>query len=306
MGALSEERLRAALSEQQRWGGRLGQILVKMRALQEPALLAALSTQLSVPVAALDTIQIPAEITALVPRATCEELGVLPFALRGNFLDLAMLDPSELNSLERVRVMVRKNVRPFLVGPQTFERALKRSFEVPVAAVMPRGLPELEHMFGGDLVDPDTAPAAPPLAPLAPLAPARPIEMDEPPARPPSLVPPQAAFAAPPRVTAVPVDLDDPPEAPQPSEVPPAGGYDLGQLQESASADLIPAWASSLMDLLGSARGEIAGLSDRVAQMEALLARDEAVLRKLLALLVSGGVCTQEQLMLALKTAQEG
>ena len=309
MGALSDERLRAALSEQQRWGGRLGQILVQMRAVQEPALLAALSTQLSVPVAPLDTIQIPTDVAALVSRAVCEELGVLPFALRGSFLDLAMLDPSELDSIERVRVLSRKNVRPFLVGPQTFERALKRCFEAPAAsATMPRGLPELDPMFGGDLIDPDPEPPPPPPArATAPLPPARPIEVDEPPPRPrrTTFVPPSAAPAPPPKLAPIaPLDLDDPPE---PVRAPPlTDGYDLGALREGSASDPTPAWAAALSEQLAQARSEIAGLAGRVVHMEALISRDEAVLRKLLALLVAGGVCTQEQLMVALRTAQEG
>ncbi len=315
MGALTDERLRAALSEQQRWGGRLGQILVQMRAVPEPALLAALSTQINVPVAALDSVQISAEATALVPRGVCEELGVLPFALRGNFLDLAMLDPNELDAIERIRVMSRKNVRPFLVGPLTYERALKRAYDAPSAG-SPAGIPELEQMFGGDLLDPDPAP---PAATLPPMAPARPIDVDPPePAPPPPfevpegfpVPPPPPMFmppAAPPRPALAPLDLDDPP-APRaaPPEDTPAEGYDLGELRESAPPELMPAWAAAMTAQLAAARGEIEGLAGRIVQMEALLARDEAVLRKVLSLLVAGGVCTQEQLMLALRTAQEG
>ena len=320
MGALTDERLRAALSEQQRWGGRLGQILVQMRAVAEPALLAALSTQMNTPVAALDTVQLSAEATALIPRAVCEELGVLPFALRGNFLDLAMLDPTELDSIERIRVMSRKNVRPFLVGPLTYERALKRAYDAPIAGSTV-GIPELEQMFGGEMLDVDPPPQAPPPPgpTLPPMAPARPIDVEPEvappppfevphgfpvPPPPPSFVPPPRQ--PPPRPALAPLDLDDPPEPPTPAaETTPAEGYDLGELRESAPPEGVPAWAAAMAAQLAAAHGEIEGLAARLAQMEALLARDEAVLRKVLSLLVAGGVCTQEQLVLALRTAQE-
>ena len=55
--AITDTQLKAALSEQQKWGGRLGEILVRMNILTEEMLVKALSKQLAVPAINLDTIQ---------------------------------------------------------------------------------------------------------------------------------------------------------------------------------------------------------------------------------------------------------
>ena len=55
-GVLDEYKLNAALAEQQRWGGRLGRVLVDMGFVSEEILVKALSKQLAVPVAQSGTL----------------------------------------------------------------------------------------------------------------------------------------------------------------------------------------------------------------------------------------------------------
>ena len=48
-GLLDETQLRVALGEQKRWGGTIGRVLIDMRIVEENALVAALSRQLTRP-----------------------------------------------------------------------------------------------------------------------------------------------------------------------------------------------------------------------------------------------------------------
>src|SRR5216117_2766791 len=95
-GVLDETRLRAALAEQRRWGGPLGRILVEMGGISEEVMVQALSHQLNFPAINLDTKVIPTDVLDLVPPELAEQHSVLPFAVQGKFLDVAMADPTNL------------------------------------------------------------------------------------------------------------------------------------------------------------------------------------------------------------------
>jgi len=58
-GVVTQEQLDGALEQQASWGGKLGSILVRMRALSEDLLVKALSRQLNIPRADLSQINIP-------------------------------------------------------------------------------------------------------------------------------------------------------------------------------------------------------------------------------------------------------
>jgi type IV pilus assembly protein PilB len=132
-GVLAEPQLRAALTEQRRWGGPLGRILVDMKLITEEAMVQALSHQLNLPAVNLDVKTIPNEVLELIPGDLAEQLSVVPFAVQGKFLDLAMVDPTNISAIDTLRTRTRLNVRPYLAGPKTIERALAKHYGRGVA-----------------------------------------------------------------------------------------------------------------------------------------------------------------------------
>ena len=58
-GVIDQKRLDAALAEQQRWGGRLGRIIVSMKILSEEAIVQALARQLSIPITDFQELEVP-------------------------------------------------------------------------------------------------------------------------------------------------------------------------------------------------------------------------------------------------------
>jgi len=194
-GVLDETRLRAALIEQQRWGGPLGRLLVDMKLIDERTLVDAMSRQLHIPQVDLDATEIPRAVTDLVPGDLAEQHSVMPFAQPMKFLDLAMADPTNLGIVDELQIRTRLNVRPHLAGPKAIERAIARYYGRGIAV-------------GG--------------------------------------------------MARRPIDLEP-------------------------------------------ANAEVMALQKRVSQLEALVQRDEAVLRKVLALLVEKGVATREEIVELLK-----
>src|SRR5215471_10067002 len=127
-GVLDETKLRAALGEQQRWGGQLGKILIDMKFITEQALVEALSTQLHVPAANLDGQSIASDALDRIPADICEQYSLIPFGIEGKFLDVAMSDPTNLAVIDELRIRTRLNLRPYLAGPRTIERAIARHY----------------------------------------------------------------------------------------------------------------------------------------------------------------------------------
>ena len=132
-GVLAEPQLRAALTEQRRWGGPLGRILVDMKLISEEAMVQALSHQLNLPAVNLDQRTIQQDALDTVPGELAEQLSVVPFTLQGKFLDLAMSDPTNISTIDTLRTRTRLNIRPYLAGPKAIERALSRHYGRGVA-----------------------------------------------------------------------------------------------------------------------------------------------------------------------------
>jgi hypothetical protein len=130
-GMLDELQLRAALAEQRKWGHPLGRTLVEMKLIDEKTLVAALSRQLNISAIDPEAIdQIPREVLALLSFDFCLENGCIPFRhnAKGNFLDVAMTDPTNPELFDKIRVATRCNVRPCLVGPVAFDAAVRRHY----------------------------------------------------------------------------------------------------------------------------------------------------------------------------------
>jgi hypothetical protein len=129
---VSESQLKAALSEQQKWGGRLGEIVVRMNLVTEDMLVKALSKQLNVPAVNLEGVQgVPAHVRAKIPVGTAKALCVLPLQLReeGKALIVAMAEPQNLKHLDTLRSLSGLKIIPQIAGRQAIARAFGRLYD---------------------------------------------------------------------------------------------------------------------------------------------------------------------------------
>ncbi len=127
-GAIDDMQLRSALADQRRWGRPLGRTLVEMRLIKEDDLVRVLAKQLGLEAIDLDKLQILSAVLALVPKHIAKQHNVVPFAQPMKFLDVAMLDPTNLGIIDELRIRTQLNVRPYLAGPKMIERNLERYY----------------------------------------------------------------------------------------------------------------------------------------------------------------------------------
>lgn len=263
-GILDETRLRVALGEQRRWGGPLGRILVDMKLVSEDSMVSALSQQLNFPTVNLEQRTVGKEVLDLLPGELAEQHSVVPFNMQGKFVDVAMADPTNLGIIDELRIRTRLNVRPYLCGPKMIERAINRLYGrgVSNALVASGGKVEYEGEIAGERV----------------------VDLQNPGAN-------QGATV---------VDMGG-----QSAAARRAQAFDMVTPPPDMKAGLTAAVAAGVKEAtapLGAPRlderaREIAVLQARVQHLEALVARDEDVLRKLLVLLIEKGVASREEIL---------
>src|SRR4051812_34738604 len=99
---LNDGQLKAALAEQQKWGGRLGDILVRMNLVAEELLVRALGKQLNIQAVNLDSLTTLApQVKAKIPAATARDICAVPLGLKdeGKTLIVAMAEPQDVEAI---------------------------------------------------------------------------------------------------------------------------------------------------------------------------------------------------------------
>ena len=129
-GAISSTQLNAALSEQRRWGGRLGGILVKMQFVSESLLVRALSKQLGIDIADAKHLDVPRSIVRRLDAEQLRAAAACPVKVDrdSRTLFVAMADPTDLRTVDEIRFRTSHRVVPQRAGEEEIGRAIDRLF----------------------------------------------------------------------------------------------------------------------------------------------------------------------------------
>jgi len=121
-GIITETQLKAALSEQQIWGGRLGTHLVNMGLITEEQLVEAISEQLGIPRIDFRKSPVFEEALKLLDKNTCQKYAVLPVVTKTvrnqRQLMLAMADPTSFDIIREIEFRTASRVVP-VVAPES-------------------------------------------------------------------------------------------------------------------------------------------------------------------------------------------
>ena len=127
-GVITDLQLHAALAEQQQWGGKLGDILVRMEFLTEEILVRALSKQTGILRADL-TGDPDRPSLALIPAEVAEEFGLVPIGLKDErrTIVVAMSDPLNIGVTDHLRSLTgAKKIDSQLAGASAIRNAISR------------------------------------------------------------------------------------------------------------------------------------------------------------------------------------
>ncbi|MBA5865501.1 MAG: type II secretion system protein GspE [Nitrospira sp. CR1.3] len=127
---LPEAKLLEALNLQQTKGGRLGELLLRLRAIEEDQLLQALAQQFGMPwLPHLDATQIDHEWIKKVPIHFARRYRVLPIKADEGAIMVATTDPMETAALDDLRLLLGMPVKPVLTSSLTLMGCLNRVYD---------------------------------------------------------------------------------------------------------------------------------------------------------------------------------
>lgn len=110
-GLISEDQLEFALKEQKRTGERLGNILRQLNLITEDDLAKALAEAAGIEHISVRTLSIDPNVVTALPEAIARKYKVFPIAVEANSITIAMADPLDVGTIDRVQQQARRYVK---------------------------------------------------------------------------------------------------------------------------------------------------------------------------------------------------
>ncbi|HEY6288271.1 MAG TPA: hypothetical protein VIW48_02390, partial [Nitrospiraceae bacterium] len=127
---LTEAKLLEAINIQGTKGGRLGEILIRLRAITEDQLLQALAVQFELPwLPNLDVSQVDHEWVKKVPIHFARRFHVLPLKTEDGAVLVATTDPMESAALDDLRLLLGLPIKPVLTSSLSLLACLNRVYD---------------------------------------------------------------------------------------------------------------------------------------------------------------------------------
>jgi hypothetical protein len=125
---ISRRDLDRALEEHKVSGERLGRYLVEKDMVDEKDLAAVLADQYGVPAADVENMAVPVEALMRLPEKMARRHMVLPLAIGESAIEVAMLNPSDIDAIKHIEFATSLRVRPLIVTESALESAIDRLY----------------------------------------------------------------------------------------------------------------------------------------------------------------------------------
>ncbi len=125
---IDEVQMQIALAEQKQTGKRFGSTLVDLKFIDENVLAAFLSKQIDIPCISLLHVDIPKKVLRKISRAVAQECKAVPVRIEGERLEVAMVDPTDLEVLDRLEQAAGMTVAPLIAPESSIRTMLERCY----------------------------------------------------------------------------------------------------------------------------------------------------------------------------------
>lgn len=127
-GLLSQEQLVEVLNKQRDQGGRLGEVLLRLKMLDEKAVTAALADHFSMEYVHFDEThqidRIDRDVARLLPESIAKRFCLVAVAEEDNHIVVAMADPLNVVAIDTVTLKLKRPIRPAISSPREIHRAI--------------------------------------------------------------------------------------------------------------------------------------------------------------------------------------
>ncbi|HEY8503738.1 MAG TPA: hypothetical protein VIL46_04095 [Gemmataceae bacterium] len=157
-GIVRDEQLREAEAcRTARTDPALAEAVIALGYAERIAVLRTLAEALGLPFIDLREVEIPAAVIELVPESVARENLVLPLALEGNALQIAVFDPADSHTLQKLQFILNKVIRPVLAERDQLREAINRHY----GEVETESVDSMLSEFTDTAIDFDECPPAP-------------------------------------------------------------------------------------------------------------------------------------------------
>ena len=130
---IDEVQMQIALAEQKQTGKRFGSTLVDLQFIDENVLAAFLSRQIDIPCISLLHVEVPRKVLRRIPRALALECKAIPVRIDGERLEVAMVDPTDLDALDRLEKAAAMTVVPLIAPESSIQTMIAKCYPEEVA-----------------------------------------------------------------------------------------------------------------------------------------------------------------------------
>ncbi len=125
---VTQERLQEALEVQKKEGGRLSDIIVRLKLVKETDLISALSEGLRLPLIDLKRFKIDPEIAKIISADIARRYLIIPVSRLGDTVTLAMADPLNIFAIDTVESLTGFKINPIISSGSDILQAIEQSY----------------------------------------------------------------------------------------------------------------------------------------------------------------------------------
>lgn len=123
---VTEQQFDQAQQQAQETGQDVGDVLVSQGLISEERLIKLKAYILGIPFVNLEDEKIPAEVLKIIPEPIARSHNIIAFRKEGDELEVAMLDPRDLRTIEFIKKKANLKILPRLTTPESIKSALKQ------------------------------------------------------------------------------------------------------------------------------------------------------------------------------------
>ena len=126
-GLLSADQLEAALQGQRSSGMKLGEYLIKQGICRESDVVDAVCRQTGIERYTPSRFPLNLSLSDRLPADVAQRTNAVPLLIRGDVLVVAMMDPLDIDALDRIEIVTDREVEPVMCLRQEVHPALRRA-----------------------------------------------------------------------------------------------------------------------------------------------------------------------------------
>ncbi len=126
---VTEEQLERALKKQKEKGGRLGSHLIDMGLISPEVLLSLLSRQTRFPAIDVSKYEFSSDILKLIPKEIAKKYLVIPLSKFNNVITLAMVDPTDILVIEKIRNITGCEISPVISAEKFIKEVIDKYYK---------------------------------------------------------------------------------------------------------------------------------------------------------------------------------